>query len=869
MDHDAIRNNTFYIKQDDPEIAIKYYKKKELNHYVVPSSQNITSKEEIAEYRKNTCELKASKYDHQEILTFIFNPQTPVRSIGAIHDPGTGKTCVAISIILEFLDQLEKYNTKAVIVVPGPIIEGSWKSMFHICAKRFINPDHPDDPKETWKNAKRYVTIISKTKFYKKIIGDRVHEDILDEDGGVIKDYKKNKKGEYIRDFGYERLNLSNTILIIDEAHHYTSADNTRNTYGLALTEAIKLYPTMKYLLLSGTPMKNDASDIIEFLNFLRPQNSPIIKSKVFTVKKATNIDDNIDTTMEFTEGGEEYLRNMAKGYISYVKGGDPLLFPEENPIGILINNMKYTKLYPCPFQSFQKDAYMLEFSDGVTIGVSKFIKLRAICSFVFPIIKNNKLEITYGTDGIDQLHSSVDNKSNELNLMISEIVGGDGSNNVYKNNKGKLVGNIFGKHISHFSTKGNELLKILDKYTSDQNGSKKIFIYSNAVRTGVNIIESILLENGYLEYDQNENYEIMDETICYYCGTKYAEHDVRNQEHEFSPAIYFKITGDIGDDEFMLPEEKVEIITNSINSPNNIDGKTIKVVVGSKVVNEGTTFKDIGAVVIYDQHYNLGMDEQVIARAIRSCSHYSSIDSDGNFPQVDIYRFATSLGKNAGPTAEEAIYLRSEEKFIIVKKVERIMQEVAIDCPLNLKRNVDPRDVSKYSGCMSTYSCPKKCGYMECDYKCADKILNNEYYDPKNMMYRLLDKSELDTSTFNSAQIKGEIELAKKIIRNMYVTNSIYDFLSIVDNVKKNIGKKSLMLYDDIFVYRALDSFLSSATGTKSVTGTMKNGEGLAGNLIYDNGYYIFQPLDETYDNIDAVFKKAGEQNMITYLLK
>ena len=69
---------------------------------------------------------------------------------------------------------------------------------------------------------------------------------------------------------------------------------------------------------MSATPMFNDPEDIIYPINLLRinDDREEIKKSDVFKA----------DGT--FTKNGVEIFKKAARGYVSYVRGGDPPRFP-------------------------------------------------------------------------------------------------------------------------------------------------------------------------------------------------------------------------------------------------------------------------------------------------------------------------------------------------------------------------------------------------------------------------------------------------------------------------------------------------------------------------------------------------------------
>ena len=94
----------------------------------------------------------------------------------------------------------------------------------------------------------------------------------------------------------------------------------------------------------------------------------------------------------------------------------------------------------------------------------------------------------------------------------------------------------------------------------------------------------------------------------------KQKKKDYLNQQHSL------KITGQIKENEENDTELKKEIIDNVFNNINNSDGKYIKFILGSKVMNEGITLENINEIHILDVHYNLGKTYQVIGRGIRQC---------------------------------------------------------------------------------------------------------------------------------------------------------------------------------------------------------------------------------------------------------
>ena len=173
-------------------------------------------------------------------------------------------------------------------------------------------------------------------------------------------------------------------------------------------------------------------------------------------------------------------------------------------------------------------------------------------------------------------------------------------------------------------------------------------------------------------------------------------------------PATFIAVTGKTDDNVEIIKEKKQKIIRNIFNNPENKDGRYIKFILGSKVMNESVTLENVREVHILDVHYNLGKVDQVIGRAIRQCKHQNVITDDYRFPTVSIYRYVVSL-KNKLSTEEE-LYIKAEKKYIMIKKVERALKKVALDCPLLKSGNVFEEEIEKYKNCVEpTFKNKKK----------------------------------------------------------------------------------------------------------------------------------------------------------------
>lgn len=136
----------------------------------------------------------------------------------------------------------------------------------------------------------------------------------------------------------------------------------------------------LKIVLLSATPMKNLADDIVELINFLRPVDKPMQRDKIFNSYK--------NHEMDFKPGGIEYLKKKIRGYISYVRGSDPLTFAKRIDKGIVPKGLYFTKMTQCHMLPFQLATYNEAIS---VIDDSLDRRSEAVANFVFPGLNEKK----------------------------------------------------------------------------------------------------------------------------------------------------------------------------------------------------------------------------------------------------------------------------------------------------------------------------------------------------------------------------------------------------------------------------------------------------------------------------------------------
>jgi hypothetical protein len=669
---------------------------------------------------------------------------------------------------------------------------------------------------------------------------------------------------------------------------------------------------------------------------------------------------------MDFKPGGLEYFKNMINGYVSHVRGSDPLTFAQRIDKGEIPKGLMFTKMIRCEMMNFQKVTYnstIKDFDDALDRASE------AVANMSFPGLSKDRKSIVgyYGREGLNIVREQLKVSPELLNKKIADLFfgGKDDSELMYITQDGKsITGKIYkAPYLKNFSVKFYKALKKVNRLVAGKKGAQTAFVYSNLVKVGINIFQEILLQNGYLEYQEDStNYQINEDTVCYYCGKKHKDHaklnrmareefkrdlsrllpsaastamdggaakenidtpddedyvsddafsqdsedgdDEENSDleeikptkllkmsetsteysdkqkknlgvippHKFYPATFVTITGKSSEEKAeLISEDKKRILDNVFNTIDNKEGRFVKLILGSKVMNEGISMKNVGEVHILDVYFNFSKVDQVVGRAIRWCSHYKLMSQNNMFPHVNVYKYVVTLDKNdqLGLSSEEELYKKAEQKHLLINKLERAMKERAFDCPLNMHGNIFSEEIKKYADCdlHGQHECPAICNYTKCYYKCDDPILNYEYYDAERKIYKSIPKKNLDYSTFTHGLAESEIEYAKKKIKNMYITNPVYTLKDIIDYVKNTYSDEKRELFDEFFVFKALDSLIPvTENDFNNFRDTIVDKNNTQGYLIYRDQYYIFQPFDQNEDV--PIYYRVNNMNEINYEL-
>jgi hypothetical protein len=115
------------------------------------------------------------------------------------------------------------------------------------------------------------------------------------------------------------RKEFDNRLIVIDEVHNIRKTDDNENKkVAVNLELLVKSAKNMRLLFLSATPMYNSYKEIVWLLNLMNTNDR---RGKV-------DVKDIFDKYGNFKKKGEDTLIQKATGYVSFVRGENPYIFP-------------------------------------------------------------------------------------------------------------------------------------------------------------------------------------------------------------------------------------------------------------------------------------------------------------------------------------------------------------------------------------------------------------------------------------------------------------------------------------------------------------------------------------------------------------
>ena len=826
----------YYPDTFEENISDKLLAKEELRRHIIPSEVGTISDKCGGGDVGKFFELAP----HQLFLKNLLSPNTQYRGILIFHGVGVGKSCSGISIAENFKDVYGDLENRIIILASQNIQIGWRKTIFdprkgdNQCTGDEYYYDTNSEDKKVFndktakKKIKRYYELHGYAAF-----ANRVKKLILQKTN-----YIQDPQGKHLKMIETIESTFSNRVLIIDEVHNIRTEEGdikSRDTIKY-IELVIKYSKNLRLVLLTANPMYNISSEIVWILNMLLlNDNRTLISEKdIFDADgKMNNI---------------EYLKDKCKGYISYLRGENPVSFPirlypnhdkerlMKSPgmptdiFGTPIlddKRLSFLELFCSPLVNHQKEIYMSEmmkYRGLLNLRIEDEGLLLQLSNIVYPGDSDDPKDL-YGDEGL----------MNCMNKKIKPSI----TEYSYKNTTIEKYGEFFKKDlIQNYSSKIASILDIIE------NSDGIVFIYSNWIKSGVIPLVLALEQNGYGKYDGKKVLKSKSEQISYE-GKYLSEY---SDKKDFKQAKYMVIAGS-GENLVGKLEEELRVVASSENS----DGSKIKVVIGSTVASEGLDFKNIRTIHILEPWHNINKLEQVIGRGIRNCSHKELDEKERN---VTVYLHSSQIDTNE--SIDMYLYRYSEHKAKQIGEIENLLKTIAIDKYFFKNSNIlTEKDIGKFR-VQPAYR--YKDGPKSFMYKGGDKKYSRVCSFTPVCNYMKGDKPIIYQQNEDTFQIKYSdalVQVYKKRIHNMFLKSVSYTLEELMDGLSEYKE-----VYNDILFHALKEMQVEKYT--------LHNCYGDKGYLSVNDGFYNFQPYFNSDKLLPPYYRlNSGNSKPIQYMVE
>lgn len=673
----------------------------------VPPS-NLSKKTFTSVFGKYTSDFNLSGlqlHGTQKFVENFINPNTMYSRILLNWQTGSGKTIGALSIAQKFVENFKMRKNLNILDRPTVFVIGFTQTIIQDAMLKhpsFVSPKETTtieslkkiyNKNPTIDNMKTYTHYISmiKRRFtnkkkggYYNFIGYREFANRLFTitEKGTLHNFSiqelYNSPDEYINSMdrfneavsnGYLEINtelvnqIRNSLLILDEIHN-TYNMQSKNNYGIALQYILDYLEDQgsapNVVFMSATIMSGNVTEIVSFLNLLIPRNS--LPNK----KRLTN--DMFFNHKQLIPGAAKQIGELTAGRISFLMENTDSSedYPERIFEGTSLvfngNTIPYLKFTPCPMSILHYNTLIYYIrtseshhdSDRIAIGIAD----QTLYDMVYPNPDSDSIGLYNSSDMLYKImNAPVEWKEKKEVSVLTTNIG----------NPTSVIGGCINiKNLGIYSSKYEKLVKDLINIINKAEGGKIMINHTWIKMSGVNQIQEILLENGFLD----ESSVPRNNTMCNICGIILKDHNTISSDlskHKYSPCRFAVIHSD-------FDKNTINRSIAKFNDIENIDGSKIRILIGSKLISESYDFNSIRYQFIMSSPINISTLIQIFGRVARRGSHKLLPLKDRN---VRIYIYI-STGSKYQPELER--YYEKMIEYISIREINKYIRMYAVD---------------------------------------------------------------------------------------------------------------------------------------------------------------------------------------------
>jgi hypothetical protein len=605
------------------------------------------------------------------------------------------------------------------------------------------------------------------------------------------------EKDEEFRESGRKRENSYRTLKFAYQVIH----------------KVFHIVDRSKQVIMSATPMSDKPHEIADIMNLILPMNQQM------------NFPEDSYNNLTF-----EQLEPYFRGRISYVR--EPDIGVDVVYEGSLMNKKikghnSQTKTVRLNMSNFQ-GTYVAPDGQQIPIVGQDIAYSRSeekLPSQDFDPSKKrsnpNAFKITLREDAIFTFPDGSASNSG-FSKYIEKVSSND---YIAKNGLEKILSiQDRASHLSWLNTMSVKFAYIYEQVTTKFGSS---YVFSPLVKNGSIPLSLVFKYQGYESFAEKNSIFEYNSTTGQYNVDKFGKKIIRNN-FVLQKKRYAVITRE-------TPKDLRRNILEAFNSPENIGGDIIKIIIISPVGKTGISLKNPTHIFLLSLWWNETFKYQAISRGIRVMGFTDILNAlqihrQSKDPvRYTVYvHFLETVRANGGDTIDTQLYITSEEKDRDIKRIERMMRKCTLDCHIHRKVN---QRLDEY-GRSTDVDGSQICDYESCTYECSTAY-----------------PEEIDYTSYDVIYSREIIEQIIDIIREKFRYNSTYSIEKFYDLFHMPDGK---MQYARKHITAAVSTIIHERI-------MLRDGSGFHHYLHHDGDFlYLQDEYPSTKNNVDEIYSMS-----------